>query len=124
LKVLKLETLDMSDQNIVLVFSSLYLLVFLSGSQVAYKAWVVFPVLFLSLGRFLELKEKAKPSVIVFMSLILFGGFAIDIWALRAIGGFVLAIYCAHIISYFYRDNILFSRIGKSDVNTRLGNQE
>jgi hypothetical protein len=124
LKVLKLETLDISDRNIVLVFSSLYLLVYLSGSQVAYKAWVVFPVLFLSLGRFLELKEKAKPSVIIFMSLILFGGFAIDIWVLRAIGGFVLAIYCAHIISYFYRDSIPFSRIGKSDVNASLGNQE
>jgi hypothetical protein len=113
LNVLSLDSLELSERNIVLVFSSLYLLVYLSGSQVAYKAWVVFPVLILSLSRFLQLKERANPAVIVFLSLILFGGFAIDIWALRAIGGFVLAVYCAQIVSYFYRESLPLFKIGR-----------
>ena len=113
LKELGLDSLGVYERNVILVFSSLYLLIYLSGSEVAYKTWVVFPVLIISLRRFLELKERAKPSFIIFMSLILFGGFAVDIWTLRSIGTFILAIYCAHIVSYFYKDTFPLSKIGR-----------
>jgi len=105
LQALKLDSIGVWERNVILIFASLYLLIYLSGSEVTYKAWVAFPVLILSLRRFIEMKERAKPSLLIFMSFILFGGFAIDIWSLRSIGTFVLAIYCAQIVTYFYRDS-------------------
>jgi len=113
LNVLNLDSLELPERNLILIFSSLYLLMYLSGSEVAYKTWVAFPILILSLRRFLELKKRAKPSVIVFMSLILFGGFAIHIWTLRSIGTFMLAIYCAHVVTYFYKDSFFVSKLTK-----------
>jgi hypothetical protein len=110
---LKLSQLSKFQENNLLVFSALYLIVYLSGSQVAYKSWVVVPIIIFTLSRFLDLDQPAEPSKIIFLTLIMFGGFAIDIWILRSIGGFLVAVYCVMIVAYFYRDNYFFAKLGK-----------
>ena len=113
INVLRLEQLTKFQENNLIVFSALYLIVYLSGSQVAYKSWVATPIIIFTLSRFIDLDQPAEPSKIIFLTLVMFGGFAIDIWILRSIGGFLLGVYCALILSYLYRESHFFSKLGK-----------
>ncbi len=110
---LRLDQLSKFQENCLTVFAALYLIVYLSGSQVAYKSWVVIPVIIFTLSRFLNLEQHAEPNKIIFLTLIMFGGFAVDIWILRSIGGFLLGVYCAMLLAYFYREAYFISKLGK-----------
>jgi hypothetical protein len=89
--------------NIVLIFSAIYLLTYLSGSQCYYNSWISFPIVAIMLHHYFGNEAKVSISSTIIMSLVLFGGMGINIWILRSLGSFLLADVCGVFIlnSYF-----------------------
>jgi hypothetical protein len=76
------------------VTMAVFLIVFLSGSQVSYKSWMAYPIIFVYIKMVITssvLKDRLPTSI---GALLVFGGLGINIWTLRNLGAFVLAALC------------------------------
>jgi hypothetical protein len=82
------------ELSVVLAFSSLYLITFLSGSQVNYKSWFAFPTIAFIM------QQPYKKSLLRFSLVVLcfFGASGVNVWLLRNIGSLILALICARIV--------------------------
>lgn len=82
----------------ILVFSSIYLLIYLSGSQVYYKAWISFPILVILISELKMRENYRSPLYLLLVSFCFFGGIGVNIWPLRSIGTLILAIIAGHLV--------------------------
>lgn len=92
------QNVEEKADRLTVVFSAVYLLTYLSGSQVWYKTWFAFPILFLIIKKYNQSPEdgslwKAIPDMLMILSI-----FGISIWSLRSLGTLFLALYCAQIV--------------------------
>ena len=84
------------------VSMGVYLLVFLSGSQVSYKSWMVFPLMFISLKSAIKNGKSYGKMNLIFVSLLIFGCLGINFWLLRTMGTLFLAGLCLALFSCHY----------------------
>jgi hypothetical protein len=86
------------ENQLVQIFSGIFLLIFLSGSQVYYKAWISFPILFVLLKKLLEEEDNFSPWLGVLTAISLLGTIGINIWPIRTIGTFFVALLAGHVL--------------------------
>ena len=105
-------------KNVVLVSAGIFLVSYLSGSQVSYKSWMASPVIFLMI-RQLTLQSKQKNlRIVLFYSLVILGCFGVSIWILRSLGTFMLSVVCTCIFLNIYfgeHDNKTRSLVTRSN---------
>jgi hypothetical protein len=86
------------NKSLVLIFSMLYLLSYLSGSQVWYKTWFSFPLLFLIVHKYQSGTTRVKFFTAVLDVLMVLSVFGISIWSVRTVGTLLLALYALSLI--------------------------
>jgi hypothetical protein len=99
------------------VTMGIFLIVFLSGSQVSYKSWMAYPLLFLCISILrtsIILKDRISICVVVFLT---FGCLGINLWTLRNIGTLALAGLCLACMIQFYFPNFCNNvhRLGRNN---------
>jgi hypothetical protein len=97
-----LDQLTDYHKNIVLVSAGVFLVSYISGSQVTYKSWMAFPIILLIIKQLIFNSGKNSYTLLLFCTLAIIGCFGINIWALRSVGTFLLAAICLGVLWYAY----------------------
>jgi hypothetical protein len=85
-------------KNVVLVSAGIFLLSYISGSQVTYKSWMAFPIVLLIIKQLIFNGSKNSYILIFICTLAIIGCFGINIWVLRSAGTFLLAAICLGVL--------------------------
>lgn len=92
------------------VFSAFYLISYLSGSQVNYKCFLGFPVVFAILNFINNSKSKKNFILYFWAAFCILGVSGLNIWLLRTVGTFCLAATCGLVLLHNFLPKIKFSR--------------
>jgi hypothetical protein len=84
-----------------------FIIVFLSGSQVSYKTWMVFPLFFLLLKSTIKKGSQYGKLNLIFVSLIACGCLGINVWVLRTTGTLLLAGTCIALFLRYYFPTVM-----------------
>jgi hypothetical protein len=92
------------DKSVLLVFSALYLFSYLSGSQVWYKTWFAFPILFLIVHKYQEGTIGIKFYIVLMDVVMVISVLGISVWSLRTVGNFLVALYAlSYIVEFWFK---------------------
>jgi hypothetical protein len=114
----QINSLPEKFEELTWVTMGIFLIVFLSGSQVSYKSWMAYPILFVCLKMAIDRDSSETIFSSFIAALLVFGCLGVNLWVLRNLGTLVLAALCLASFAQFYLPK-LCDRIRQSNLKVK-----